>query len=64
MTVYIKEEEKAYTVIARDKAPAAATEDMFHGNYDKATKGKKTIIIIKGIVAQKMVLGSIPTRRT
>ena len=41
MTVYIKEEEKAYTVIARDKAPAAATEDMFHGNYDKATKGKK-----------------------
>lgn len=40
MTVYIKEEEKAYTVIAREKAPAAATEDMFHGSYDKASKGK------------------------
>ncbi|CAH0715406.1 unnamed protein product, partial [Brenthis ino] len=39
MTVYIKEEEKAYTVIAREKAPAAATEDMFHGSYDKASKG-------------------------
>ncbi|KOB69596.1 putative gamma glutamyl transpeptidase [Operophtera brumata] len=28
MTVYIKAEEKAYTVIARETAPAAATYDI------------------------------------
>lgn len=40
MTVYIKEEEKAYTVIAREKAPEAATRDMFNGNSAKASKGQ------------------------
>lgn len=40
MTVYIKEEGKAYTVIAREKAPAAATEDMFQGMFSKSSRGK------------------------
>lgn len=43
MTVYIKSEEKAYTVNARETAPAAATEDMFHGNYHKASKGPLSV---------------------
>lgn len=41
MTVYIKDEEKAYTVNAREMAPGAATVDMFNGSWDKAAKGKK-----------------------
>lgn len=40
MTVFIKDEEKAYTLNARETAPAAATADMFHGNPDKASKGE------------------------
>lgn len=40
MTVYFKDEEKAYVVNARETAPGAATEDMFHGDPTKATKGE------------------------
>ncbi|KAH9627884.1 hypothetical protein HF086_015328 [Spodoptera exigua] len=38
MTVYLKDEEKAYTVNARETAPGAATVDMFNGSWDKAAK--------------------------
>lgn len=40
MTVYIKDEGKAYAVNAREKAPGKATATMFGGSYDKATIGK------------------------
>ncbi|KAI8436943.1 hypothetical protein MSG28_010365 [Choristoneura fumiferana] len=40
MTVFIKEQEKAYTVVARETAPMAATQDMFHGNAAKSSKGE------------------------
>ncbi|XP_032517250.2 glutathione hydrolase 1 proenzyme-like isoform X2 [Danaus plexippus] len=43
MTVYIKEEEKAYSVIAREKAPAAAKRDMFGGSSYEASKGSLSI---------------------
>lgn len=46
MTVFIKEEEKAYTVVARETAPMAATQDMFHGNAAKSSKGIQLIVII------------------
>ena len=32
MTVYHRKSGKATSIIARETAPAAATEDMFHGN--------------------------------
>ncbi|KAJ8722189.1 hypothetical protein PYW08_004591 [Mythimna loreyi] len=43
MIVYLKDEEKAYTVNARDMAPAAATVDMFNGNWDNSFKGPLAI---------------------
>ncbi|XP_022837987.1 glutathione hydrolase 1 proenzyme-like isoform X2 [Spodoptera litura] len=43
MTVYLKDEERAYTVNAREMAPGAATVDMFNGSWDKAAKGPLSI---------------------
>lgn len=63
MTVYIKEEEKAYTVIAREKAPAAATEDMFHGNYDKGMEGPLSVGVpgeLRGMWAAHKRWGKLP----
>lgn len=40
MTVYIKEENKAYTVIAREKATAAATVEFYDGKFSNASQGK------------------------
>lgn len=53
MTVYIKEEEKAYSVIARETAPAAATEDMFVGEHlaQKASKGNDDVVLLPYLVA-------------
>ncbi|XP_045536408.1 glutathione hydrolase 1 proenzyme isoform X3 [Papilio machaon] len=63
MTVYIKEEGKAYTVIARETAPAAATANMFHGNYDKAKKGPLSLGIpgeLRGLWAAYKRWGKLP----
>ncbi|XP_038210098.1 glutathione hydrolase 1 proenzyme-like isoform X1 [Zerene cesonia] len=63
MTVYIKEEEKAYTVIARETAPAAATQDMFHGNHEKASKGPLSLGVpgeLRGMWAAHKRWGKLP----
>ncbi|XP_041979054.1 glutathione hydrolase 1 proenzyme-like isoform X2 [Aricia agestis] len=39
MTVYIREEGKAYSIIARETAPGSATVDMYSGQPDKARFG-------------------------
>ncbi|CAB3261623.1 unnamed protein product [Arctia plantaginis] len=39
MTVYIKDEGKAYAVNAREQAPGAATVNMFKGDYSKSHTG-------------------------
>ncbi|XP_045516741.1 glutathione hydrolase 1 proenzyme-like isoform X1 [Pieris brassicae] len=63
MTVYIKEEEKAYTVIGRETAPAAATTDMFHGNADKAKKGGLAVGVpgeLRGMWVAHQRWGNLP----
>ncbi|XP_039753705.1 glutathione hydrolase 1 proenzyme-like isoform X3 [Pararge aegeria] len=63
MTVYIKEEEKAYTVNARDKAPAAASKDMFNGNFDRASKGPLSVGVpgeLRGMWAAHKRWGKLP----
>ncbi|XP_072949395.1 glutathione hydrolase 1 proenzyme isoform X2 [Epargyreus clarus] len=63
MTVYIKEEQKAYTVIAREKAPGAATEDMFHGSFDKASKSPLAVAVpgeLRGMWAAYKRWGKLP----
>lgn len=63
MTVYIKEEEKAYTVIAREKAPAAATVDMFNGDFTKASKGPLAVGVpgeLRGMWAAHRRWGKLP----
>lgn len=42
MTVFIKEEEKAYVVNAREKAPAQSATDMYKNDSSKASRGKKS----------------------
>ncbi|XP_068633058.1 glutathione hydrolase 1 proenzyme-like [Battus philenor] len=63
MTVYIKEEEKAYAVIAREAAPGAATEDMFHGNKEMSSKGPLSIGVpgeLRGLWAVYKKWGKLP----
>ncbi|XP_045448101.1 glutathione hydrolase 1 proenzyme-like [Melitaea cinxia] len=63
MTVYIKEEEKAYTVIAREKAPEAASRDMFNGNSAKASKGGLAVAVpgeLRGMWAAHKRWGKLP----
>ncbi|XP_060803252.1 glutathione hydrolase 1 proenzyme isoform X2 [Amyelois transitella] len=63
MTVYIKSEEKAYTVNARESAPGAATTDMFHGSADKATKGPLAVGVpgeLRGMWAAYQRWGKLP----
>ncbi|XP_037970806.2 glutathione hydrolase 1 proenzyme isoform X2 [Plutella xylostella] len=45
MMVYIKDEGRAYSVVAREKAPAAATQDMFNGDYNKGSKGPLAVAV-------------------
>ncbi|XP_052741465.1 glutathione hydrolase 1 proenzyme isoform X1 [Bicyclus anynana] len=63
MTVYVKEEEKAYTIIAREKAPAAASKDMYNGNFDKASKGPLSVGVpgeLRGMWAAHKRWGKLP----
>ncbi|XP_063825676.1 glutathione hydrolase 1 proenzyme-like isoform X2 [Ostrinia nubilalis] len=63
MTVYIKQEEKAYTVNARETAPAAATPDMYHGDSDKAKKGPLAVGVpgeLRGMWAAHQRWGRLP----
>lgn len=57
MTVYIKEEEKAYSVISRDVAPAAATPDMFERSFYKPSIGPLAVAVpgqVRGLWAAHM----------
>lgn len=40
MTVYQRSTQKVETMIARERAPAAAHKDMFHGNPEASIRGK------------------------
>lgn len=63
MTVYIKFEEKAYTVNAREMAPGAATVDMFNGHPEKAIKGPLSVGIpgeVRGMWAAHKRWGKLP----
>ncbi|XP_026736900.1 glutathione hydrolase 1 proenzyme-like isoform X2 [Trichoplusia ni] len=63
MTVYIKDEEKAYTVNAREMAPGAATVDMFNGSWDKAAKGALAVGVpgeLRGLWAAYKRWGKLP----
>ena len=40
MTIYIKNTGKVDTLNARETAPGAATENMYHGNADASGVGK------------------------
>ncbi|KAG6444477.1 glutathione hydrolase 1 proenzyme isoform X2 [Manduca sexta] len=63
MTVYIREEQKAYTVNAREMAPAAATRDMFHGNHAKSFKGPLSVGVpgeLRGMWAAHKRWGKLP----
>ncbi len=39
MTVYKRDEQKAYTLVSREKAPGKATKDMFKGKKEASTTG-------------------------
>ncbi|CAH1638310.1 unnamed protein product [Spodoptera littoralis] len=63
MTVYLKDEERAYTVNAREMAPGAATVDMFNGSWDKAAKGPLSIGVpgeLRGMWAAHKRWGKLP----
>ncbi|XP_047991871.1 glutathione hydrolase 1 proenzyme-like isoform X1 [Leguminivora glycinivorella] len=63
MTVYIRDEEKAYTVNARETAPLAATRDMFKGDASKASKGPLAIGVpgeLRGMWAAHKRWGKLP----
>lgn len=40
MTLYNKTENRAYSLVARETAPAAATQDMYKNNWSLSTLGK------------------------
>ncbi|KAL0883007.1 hypothetical protein ABMA27_016494 [Loxostege sticticalis] len=63
MTVYIKEEEKAYFVNARETAPGAATQDMYNTNPDNASKGPLAVGVpgeLRGMWAAHQRWGRLP----
>ncbi|KAJ2949214.1 hypothetical protein O0L34_g6160 [Tuta absoluta] len=63
MTVYIRNEEKAYTVDAREEAPGAASRDMYHGNGDLAKKGPLAVAVpgeLRGMWAAYQRWGKLP----
>ncbi|XP_049873161.1 glutathione hydrolase 1 proenzyme isoform X2 [Pectinophora gossypiella] len=63
MTVYIKDEGKAYVVNARESAPGQASADMFKGNSDKATKGPLAVAVpaeTRGLWAAYQQWGKLP----
>ncbi|XP_026327850.1 glutathione hydrolase 1 proenzyme-like isoform X2 [Hyposmocoma kahamanoa] len=63
MTVFIKDEEKAYAVNAREKAPAQATTDMFGNNSDKASRGPLAVGVpgeVRGLWAAYKRWGKLP----
>ncbi|KAL4716700.1 hypothetical protein ACJJTC_004819 [Scirpophaga incertulas] len=66
MTVYIKAEEKVYAVNAREKAPSAATEDMFNGDNTKASRGGLAVGIpgeVRGMWAAHKKWGKLPWKK-
>lgn len=44
MTIYIKEEQKAYTLNAREVAPLNATTDMYKDDPNKSKKGTGNVL--------------------
>lgn len=51
MTIYTKETRKVETLIARERAPAAATETMFNGLDEKASQVGGLSIAVPGELA-------------
>ncbi|KAI5635220.1 gamma-glutamyltranspeptidase domain-containing protein [Phthorimaea operculella] len=63
MTVYIRNEERAYTVDAREMAPRAGSRDMYHGNGDLAMKGPLSVAVpgeLRGMWAAYQRWGKLP----
>jgi len=61
MTVYHRKSGKATSIIARETAPAAATEDMFHGNAKLSSEGAMAVAIpgeIRGWAKAKELFGN------
>ena len=46
MTIFSKKDNKIETLNARETAPGAATEDMYHGDDKLSEKGTHIIILI------------------
>lgn len=46
MTVYIRAEEKSYSVNARERAPLKAYKDLYNGDSSKASKGNFNCLLI------------------
>lgn len=63
MTIYIKENNTAYTLNAREAAPLNATKDMFKGKPGESTKGPLSIGVpgeLKGYWAAHQRFGKLP----
>ena len=54
MTIYSASTGEATTLTARETAPAAATEDMFHGNPELSKKGPLAIAVPGQVIANKL----------
>lgn len=66
MTIYSKENDTAYSLNAREVAPSGASQDMFNGNSELATKGGLAVAVpgeLKGYwEAYKKFGGKVPWR--
>ncbi|XP_048747538.2 glutathione hydrolase 1 proenzyme-like [Ostrea edulis] len=63
MTVYKRNENKAYTILAREMAPSAASEDMFVPENRSSTEGGLAIGVpgeIKGLYKAWLIGGKLP----
>lgn len=61
MTIYSASTGEATTLTARETAPAAATEDMFHGNPELSKKGPLAIAVpgqVRGYYEAKLRFGN------
>ncbi len=42
MTIYLRQQQEAITLNARETAPGAATADMYHGDHVASSVGKRS----------------------
>ncbi|KAF5306948.1 hypothetical protein FQA39_LY00178 [Lamprigera yunnana] len=65
MTIYVKKSNTSETLDARETAPSAATEDMYHGNASVASKGGLSIAVpgeLRGYWYAHQKYGRLPWR--